>query len=237
MRVTALLFPLVFAATPVHSQQTASQVPVPQIITSGTGETQVTPDRARIDIAVETRGATAAAAAAENARISTVVLTRIRGVGLTDQQLSTWGYNVRPEYDYNRTDGRPRIIGYMARNTVRADVRRIDQVGQVIDAAISGGANNIGALDFYSSNLEMARQRALAQAVERARSDAQVMAAAAGGRLGPLLELSSSFQTPAPIPYMARMEVSAVQADQTPVSPGERTVTATVNARWRFIAP
>jgi uncharacterized protein YggE len=208
----------------------------PQIRTSATGETQITPDRARVDVAVETRGATAAAAAAENARISTMVTARLKAVGLTDQQLSSWGYNVHPEYDYSRNEGRPRVIGYVARNTVRADVRRIDQVGQVIDAAIAAGANNIGGLDFYSSALQEARQRALAQAVERARADAEVMAAAAGGRLGQLLELSSSFESPAPImPYAARMEVSMAQADQTPISPGERTVTATVHARWRFV--
>jgi uncharacterized protein YggE len=223
--------------TEAAAQQAGAQEQIPQIITSASGETQVTPDRARIDLTVETRGATAAAAAAENARIATTVQARLRALGLTDQQLGTWGYSVHPEYNYNRPDNQPpRITGYVARNTVRADLRRIDQVGLVIDAAIQAGANNVGGLDFYSSSLDIARQRALAQAVERARADAQVMAAAAGGRLGPLLELSSSFMSPGPMPYM-RVVDAVVQADQTPVQPGERTVTATVSARWRFLPP
>jgi hypothetical protein len=234
----ATLVAALFAPAYLHAQQGAAQDPIPQIVTSGTGETQITPDRARIDIAVETRGPTAAAAATENARIAQSVLARIKVVGLTDEQLSTWGYNVNPEYDYSRNDGRPRIIGYVARNTVRADVRRIDQVGTVIDAAVAAGANNIGGLDFYSSDLNDARRAALREAVAVARADAEVMAVAAGGRLGPLLELSSSFYSPPPnMPYMARAEVMSAQADKTPMSPGERTVTATVNARWRYIAP
>jgi hypothetical protein len=226
-----------FAPAYMHAQQGGTQDPIPQINTTGTGETQITPDRARIDIAVETRGPTAAAAATENARIAQSVHTRIKVVGLTDQQLSTWGYNVTPEYDYSRNDSRPRIIGYVARNTVRADVRQIDQVGAVIDAAVAAGANNIGGLDFYSSDLNDSRRTALAAAVAAARADAEVMAIAAGGRLGPLLELSSSFNAPPPTPYMGRGEVLMAQADNTPMSPGERTVSATVNARWRFIAP
>jgi len=228
---------LALAPSAMSAQQASTQDPIPQIVTSGTGEVQITPDRARIDVAVETRGATAAIAASENARVSTQVIARLKTLGLTDAQLGTWGYTVHPEYDYSRSDSRPRVIGYAARNTVRAEVRRIEQVGAVIDAAVAAGANNIGSLDFYSSNLDQARQQALAQAVLKARADAQIMADAAGGRLGTLLELSSTFSAPPPMPYMRTMEIAANQAAPTPINPGERTVTATVNARWRFIAP
>jgi uncharacterized protein YggE len=236
----APLFALSLSLAPLHSQQppaVQAGAIIPQIVTTGMGETQITPDRARIDIAVETRGATAAAAAAENARISTAVLARLRTLGLTDQQLGTWGYNVNAEYDYSRDGGRPRIIGYIARNTVRAEVRRVEQTGAIIDAGIGAGANNIGGLHFYSSNVDAARQTALTQAVGRARADAEAMARAAGGRLGGLLELSSSFYSPPPpMPYMAR-DMALSQAAETPINPGEQTVTVNVTARWRYVGP
>ncbi len=238
MKFLSLLAAIPFALATVEAQQTGTQQPViPQIVTSGSGETQVTPDRARIDVAVETRAATASAAAAENARITTAVLAKIKTLGILDAQLGTSGYNVNAEYDYSRDAGRPRIIGYIARNTIRVEVRRIDQAGAVIDAGMSAGANNVHGLHFYSSNVDAARGRALAQAVQKARADAEVMAAAAGGRLGTLIELSSSSYTPQPpMPYMARMEVSA-QANPTPINPGEQTLMVTVSARWRFISP
>src|SRR5690606_23885921 len=120
---TALAAQVVTVVTPAallaQGAQGGAQDPIPQIFTTGTGEAQVTPDRARIDVAVETRGPTAAAASTENARITTAVLARVKALGITDQQLSSWGYNVHPEYDYSRPEGRPRIIGYIARNTVR----------------------------------------------------------------------------------------------------------------------
>jgi uncharacterized protein YggE len=230
-----VISPLMACAQPGVSQQSQQ---IPQIVTTGTGDAQVTPDRARIDITVETRGATAAAAAAENARISTAVRARIVALGIEDQRISTWGYNLQPEYDYNqRGDGRPRVIGYVARNTVRTDVHQVAQVGSVIDAALGAGANTIGGLDFYSSTMAEARKTALADAVQKARADAEVMANAAGGSLGELIELSSTyFGGPTPPPYMARMEASIAQADATPISPGERTINVTVNARWRFVS-
>src|SRR5687768_4612437 len=54
------------AAAPLAAQTPQPPPPPPQIVTNGEGEAQVTPDRARVHVAVETRGKTAAEAAAEN---------------------------------------------------------------------------------------------------------------------------------------------------------------------------
>jgi uncharacterized protein len=210
--------------------------PVPQIVTSGMGEARMTPDRARIHVAVETRATTAAAAAAENARIQQVVMQRLRALGIPDNRLGTAGYNVNPEYQHDREGNRPRVIGYVARNTILAELHDLQQVGPVIDGAIAAGANSIGGLNFYSSRTEEARRSALAEAVRAARADAEAMAVAAGGRLGMLLELSSGGGfSPPPFPPMARMEAAQGMAMDTPINPGEQTMTMHVTARWQFL--
>jgi uncharacterized protein YggE len=61
-------------------------------------------------------------------------------------------------------------------NTVLAEVRRLNQVGPVIDAALSRGANMITSLQFYASNTETARRTAIAAAIEKARADAEAAA-------------------------------------------------------------
>jgi uncharacterized protein len=235
MRMTATLLALA-VAVPLGAQQPAL-VQQPQIVTSGQAETQITPDRARIFLTVETRAATAAAAADENARRQRTVIDRLRGMGIGSEQLGTSGFSVQPEYQYD-PQGRnpPRVTGYVARNTIRAEVRQIDRIGPVIDAAIASGANSIGGLDFYSSNVESARRSALAEAVQKSRSDAEVMANAAGGRLGSLLELStSSGSPPPPMPRFVMAQAAAVRAADTPINPGEQTLTVQVSARWLFI--
>src|SRR5919201_2992179 len=91
-RVAALL-PLVFACAPVAAQQPAPLVaPVvvpPQVVTSGRGEAKLAPDRATIEVGVQTRAATAAAAAADNARKQRAVIDTLRKLGLAQEQIST----------------------------------------------------------------------------------------------------------------------------------------------------
>jgi uncharacterized protein YggE len=63
------------------------------------------------------------------------------------------------------------------------------------------------------------------------------MAAAAGGGLGPLIEITSGgfFRPPQPYDMMARGAEMALQAADTPISAGEQTIRANVMARWQFV--
>ena len=221
----------------VTTQEPASQAA--QVVSSGRGETRVTPDRATVFIAVETRGQTAAAAAAENAERQRATLDTLRAMGLRAEQLSTLNYTISPDYSYDREGGAPpKVVGYVARNTIRAELRRLDQVGRVIDAALAVGANRIGGVQFSSSTYEEARRTALASAVANARANAEAMARAAGGSLGTLREVSSTWNTPErDFAGSVVMEAAGrAAAAETPIDPGEFTITATVQTRWLFVA-
>ena len=220
---------------PLTSQAQDIRAPfeqVPQIAVTGRGEVKVSPDRATIQISVQTRAPTAAGAAAENANKQQAVLTALRALGLGNDQLSTINYNVYPEQRYEQGK-EPVIVAYNVTNTILAEVRKLTQVGPVIDAALSHGANMITSLQFYASNTEAARRTAIVTAIEKARADAEAAAKAARGTLGTLLEISiGSYSPPPPRPVM--MMAKQAQAD-TPINPGEETLAVEVNTRWRFI--
>lgn len=206
----------------------------PQIAVTGRGDVKVSPDRATIQISVQTRASTAAAAAKENASKTQAVLAALRALGLGNDQLSTINYNVNPEQRYE-PNKEPVIIGYTVTNTVLAEVRRLDQVGPVIDAALSRGANMITSLQFFASNTEAARRSAIAIAIEKARADAEAAARAARGSLGTLLEITIGAYAPPPQPMvMLRRAMGEAQAD-TPIVPGQDMLTVEVGTRWRFI--
>src|SRR4026208_1522522 len=134
-----LLALLVMVSAPLtgHSQDTRAPFePVPQIAVTGRGEVKVSPDRATIQISVQTRASTAAAAAAENANKQQAVITALKALGLGTDQLSTINYNVYPEQRYEQGK-EPVIIAYNVTNTILADVRKLTQVGPVIDAALA----------------------------------------------------------------------------------------------------
>ena len=216
-----------------------AQIPVmSSISTSGTGEAKVAPDRAAVMVNVQTRAATAAAAAAENARRTAAVLEALGKLGLPKAQLSTEGYTVYPETRYDQTGQAPRVTGYVVTNTVRAETHRPEQAGAIVDAALGAGANMINGLSFYASSIDAPRRQAIAEAVASARADAEAMARAAGGTLGTLIELSTQGPTVPPRPMydlgvMARKAEAA--AVPTPVNPGEQSISVYVSARWQFV--
>ena len=223
------------AALDAQTPTTSAALP-PSLVTSGQAEEKVNPDRVSVLVNVQTRAATAAAAAADNARRTRAVLDALAALGLSKDQLSTEGYTAYPEMNYDRPGNTPKVVGYVVTNSVRAESKRVDQAGQIIDAALGAGANMINGLSFYASSIEEARRKAIGAAVASARADAEAMAQAAGGRLGELIELSTQGPTAPPRPMFdlaARAKVA--MAEPTPINPGQQTVTVFVTARWGFV--
>ena len=207
----------------------------PVISTSATGEAHVTPDRATIFVGVQTKGSTAAAAGADNARRQRAILDTLRVLGISGDRVSTMNYNVSPEMQYSPNGQTPpKVTGYTVTNTVRAEVQRLDDVGKIIDATLAKGANEISSLQFFSSKADSARRAAMSTAVSNARADAEVLARAAGGTLGQLLELSTNEIPVRPVQDMA-MRAMAQAKVATPIEAGQQTIVATVSARWAFV--
>ncbi len=210
--------------------------PPPQINTNAEAEAEAPADRATLLVSVETRATTAAAAAADNARRVRTTLDTLRAMGLAKEQIGTFGYSVQPIYSRPAPGGQdgPHVTGYVARNTVRVEIKKVDEAGRLIDAALAGGANSIGGLQFTSTNADSARRDALNRATLQARGDAEAIARAAGGTLGPLLEMSASGQGGRLM--LAQMRVSATaSAEATPIEAGPLTISVSVNGRWQFV--
>ncbi len=220
---------------PLNAQQGAINAPLPQISVGSMGEVKVTPDRANIQISVQTKAATAATAVTENASRQKAVINALRGLGLRADQISTVGYNVMPEqrYEPNRE---PVVVGYNVTNTVSVDVTDLTMVGRIIDTSIARGANMISSLNFYASNTESARREAIAAAIQKARLDADAAARAAGGTIGGLLEISIGAYFPPPRPVEYAIQVTAARSADTPIQPGDQTLSVNVSTRWSFIA-
>lgn len=223
----------VVAGTSLSAQQ-GVQAP-PQIVTSAQGEVRMSPDRASISIGVESRSAAASDAAAQNSRKQRAVIEAVKATGVPVEQIGTSSYNIVPETQYDREGGgAPRTTSYLVSNVVNVELRKVDQVGPVIDAALSAGANQINALSFGVVAADSARRVALTEAVSRARADAEAMARAAGGALGPLIELTATDSYfPPPRPMIA---MRAVAAEETaPIEAGQEVIRASVTARWQFV--
>jgi len=227
------------------SQTPANQQREPELSTSGRGETRLAPDYAYVTIGVTNQAPNAVEAAAENARRFNAILNALHSFGLADRQLLTSRYNLEQVYEYPKNQT-PKLAGFTARSTIRAEVRNLADLGKIIDAAIGSGATNIAGVQFLSTSTDEARRTAVAEAVRQARLDADAIARAAGGSLGRLLSLSASptvqFST---AQDYARLDAGYATATggamlappppPPPINPGELIVTAQVFARWQFV--
>jgi len=223
-------------ASSANAQSAPTKSPPPSIMITSRGEVQVAPDRARVQVGVETQARTAASAAADNSKKQTAILAAIRQLGVPAASISTLNYTVVPVQRYDDKEKRVVLDGYRVSNIVQVETDKLEQAGTIIDAGLKNGANRVAGLDFLVKDAANARDSALTIAVESARRQADVAAKAAGGRIVELLELSvNDFERPEPRPMLAMAKMNmADQTSPTPISEGTTTVAVTVSTRWLF---
>ncbi|HEV2016664.1 MAG TPA: SIMPL domain-containing protein [Gemmatimonadaceae bacterium] len=236
MRQVAMAIVVATTAASAASAQAATSSREPEITASGRGEVKLPPSYAILTVNIATRAIVAVEAASQNARRVPDVMNGLRSAGLADKDISTSGYRLEQNYEYPR-NAEPKPSGFTATTTIRAEVRPLENLGKAIDAAISGGATGVSGIQFLASNTEEARRSAMAEAVRQARTEAEVIARAAGGSLGRLIALNSggvSQPNPRDMNY-ALLTSSMAPPLPTNIVPGELNITAMVFGRWEFI--
>jgi len=205
--------------------------PRPMVETVGTGERYIAPDRAGVMLFVESKAVSAAAAAAANARSVRAVRDTLARLGL-DSAVATASYNVGPDYEQSPRAEGPRRIGYVARTVIRVQLRQLDLIGRVIDAALARGATGVENVWFESSTAEQARREAMADAAQAARRDAEALASSLGGTLGRLISVSTVGSMD---PRRMNMALESAMKMGTQITPNEIVVRSAVETRWEFL--
>jgi hypothetical protein len=234
--ITALLAgagPL-FAALPAFAQAAPEPAPrPPRIVATGTGTAKANPDVAYVSLGVITSGKRAQDASQANAATADKIMAALKKSGVAEKDIQTSNYSIQPVYRNN--DFSKGIEGYQVSNVVRATVRKLASLGNVIDAGLDAGANNVQGVSFGLEERDAAEDKALDAAVREARRRADVMAKAAGQRILGVLEISTAYEG-RPVPLMAGFRGEAAMAKvATPISPGELDVTATVTVVYTIV--
>jgi uncharacterized protein len=187
-------------------------------------------------INVTAKSDAAGAAAAENARIQQGVIDTLRALGLGNA-VSTASYSVGQNFEPDPVSRMPRPTGYAARAAIRVRLTDISAVGRIIDAALARGATGVDGVYFESSQAETLRRAAMADAAAAAHADAEVLARALGGSLGPLVSASAVGSDPRGFDFqlMRGMAGGEIRGASTTISPSEIVIGANVLVRWRFM--
>ncbi|TJZ94083.1 SIMPL domain-containing protein [Paracoccus gahaiensis] len=196
---------------------------------TGEGQSRTAPDMASIQLGVTTQADSAAEAMSQNNDRQSAVIAALTDTGIDAAQIQTSGLSLNPLMQYGENQA-PTVTGYQASNMVTVRVSDLGTLGEVLDAIVGAGANEINGITFTREDGASTQDDARREAVADARRKAEVLAEAAGVELGPLMTLRDvATGNGGPRPMM-RME--AAMADSTPVQPGEVETTAQVEVEF-----
>src|SRR5207248_8015200 len=199
-----------------------------KVTVAGEAMTKVEPDAAVIVISVVTQNAQAINAQKENARKSDAVANAVRSTAGSNIEVKTSDYSLQPQYDY-RDNRLPKIIGYDARNSVIVTMSDLKNVGAVIDAASSAGANSIDGIAFVLRQTSPARGQALADATQQAMNKANSIAQALGGHVLRVVEENegSTINAEPQLRFEQNSNMDTTMA-RTPVASGQLSIRSNV---------
>lgn len=235
-RMIAFLVVLFLMVGPVWAQSDGTDQPLLSV--NGSAELGVEPDIATVRLGVVEEATTAREAQDGANRLAAGILGAIRSVGIREDHLQTSRLTLTPIYSRSRPGdvSAPRIVAYRASNEVSVRIEELIRVGEVIDAGLGAGANQLQGISFGLEDDLPARENALRQAVAEARRKAAAMADALDVELGSIISVEEgSVSIARPMMDMGGRAMAMQEAAPTPVAPGEVRVSATVSIRYRIL--
>lgn len=201
------------------------------------------PDVATFSAGVVSQGPSASEALRANATDMTRVIAALKRAGVADKDIQTSNLSLNPVYapQRNLPDGmlepaQPRIIGYQANNTVSVRQHKLGDLGKVIDALVTAGANQVNGPGFEIDDPDPAQDEARAAAMAKARARAELYARAAGLHVARIVSISESGGWTPPQPVMYRMAaMDAGSAPTSPVQAGEMQMSVTVTVQFELV--
>jgi len=234
---TKLLLPTILLIAAVFlsacSGSTALGQSQPRTISvTGTSEVFLTPDIAYISIGVHSEAESAKAAFEANNSQTQAVIDAIKGQAVEAKDIQTTNFSIYQNQKYSPT-GEDLGTYFMTDNTVYVTIRDITKIGDILDASVSAGANNIYGITFDVQDKSSVLASGRDQAVADARSQAEQLVTAIGASLGEVQTISYYSSSPGPYYYDGRgMGGAAVEAASVPISPGQLTLTVSVNISY-----
>ncbi|MFY4815110.1 SIMPL domain-containing protein [Haloarcula argentinensis] len=186
------------------------------------------PDRATVTVAAVGRGETAEAARNNLSGDADAITSALEDEGAT---VTSSRFQIRPEYEESR-EGREQV-GYVAIHTVEAETSNVSTAGTLIDAAVDAGADRVEGVRYSLSEetRQDAREEALTTAMDNARTDAEVVAAAEDRSVGDAVTVQTSNHG-RPVVYAEAMASDA--GGRTNIQPGDVTVDASVSVTYEL---
>ena len=196
------------------------------------GSVSRSPDTAELVFGVDTRAATVTEAFSKNQEAMKSLKNTLLELGIPENSMKTTNYSVTFNDGSSSYTNNAKLEGiYRVYNSILLVTKDVDNVGSIIDAAINAGANELHSLKFRVSEIKTAEEEAQIKAIENAKAKAEIMANAAGRKLGKALTITS--ERDSSLDYLYPMGLAYMSSAET-VSPGETEISTTVQVIFKL---
>ncbi len=199
-----------------------------EIVVSGEGRVAVEPDMAVLSLGVTREARLAKDALDDTSREVAKVLDVVKQSGIAARDIQTSSVSLSPRWDRPKSNALPRVVGYVASNTLSIRVRDMAQLGALMDQVVGRGANQMNGLQFTLADRGPVEDEARRRAVKDAMAKANLLAESAQVTLGPVRRISEGTGSRA----MAGALRSEAFAADVPIAAGEVDVRVSVTVTF-----
>ena len=122
------------------------------ISVTGTASASSEPDTLIVVLGVESEAKTANESLSKNSNSLNSVISSLTGTGISEDDIQTSNFRIYPLYDFSDSKDKQILIGYRVSNMLSIQTDKIDSAGNVIDIAVSSGANRVDNISFQLSD-------------------------------------------------------------------------------------
>ena len=240
--IAGLVLVFAFAATfTLAENQADAETTFPSrekvISVIGTATASVDPDLLVITFGMETQEKTAKEALSKNSEAMNSVVNAIMSLGISENEISTSRFNIYPVYENYKDTETDRytqeLVGYKVTNTITTKTSQLDKAADIIDSAVSSGANRVDNVFFTLSPQKQIdiKDDLLGKAVLNAKKKAENALAPLNHKIIGVKAVSlSEFGMPPPTPmYDGAVFNEGITRSSTPVFSSEQDITTTAS--------
>jgi len=221
---------------------------------TGNGKAVGIPDIAEFSFQVVTEGGKdVSALQAQNTNSVNKAIAFVKSKGVDDKDIKTEYYNINPRYQTYNCDpfailqsgqsGKIQpcppasIVGYTVTQSVDVKIRAFEKIGDIMSGVVSSGANQVGALSFTIDDPAKVQAEARADAITKAKIQAEQVAKAGGFRLGRLLGIQTDSGYRPVYDYGmggAGAKVMSAEIPTPTIQPGSQDVSVSVTMQYEI---
>lgn len=214
----------------VNNYRNGSAINISQTVSfTGEGKVKAAPDTAKVEIGLITEGKDSISVQNENSSKMNAVIKFLKEQKISEEDIKTSAYSLSPKYEYNK--GKSALVGYILNQALTVTVRDLNKIGEILDGAVSNGANQVNSISLFVDKPEELKNKAREAAMRQAKEQALATSKVAGFRLGRIVGFSENILGEPPVFYEALTKGGGT-APAPQIEPGTQEITINVTLTY-----